>query len=200
MNNKYLEILRDIKSCSFATVDKYGKPQIRIIDVMMIKDNRLYFCTARGKSFYDELIRSKSVAIVGMTKQYQTVRLSGDVEWLKNDKSVIDEIFMNNPVMNDIYPGNSKYILEGFYVEKGIIDYFDLSTKPITRVIESIGGKDILDKGFFIDEGCMGCGKCAVICPQSCIDSGKPFSINQSNCLKCGLCFEICPVKAIEKR
>mgnify|MGYP002595988828 CR=1 FL=1 len=54
-----LHILREIKDVSFATVDKKGFPQVRIIDVMLIENNKLYFCSARGKDFYKQLKISK---------------------------------------------------------------------------------------------------------------------------------------------
>ena len=46
-----LEILREVKDVAFATVDEKGLPQIRIIDVMLVENEKLYFCTARGKDF-----------------------------------------------------------------------------------------------------------------------------------------------------
>ena len=46
-----LQILRQIKDVAFATVDENGLPQVRIIDVMLVEQGRLYFCTARGKDF-----------------------------------------------------------------------------------------------------------------------------------------------------
>lgn len=42
---KCLQILRDIKDVAFATVDENGHPQIRIIDVMIVENEKLYFCT-----------------------------------------------------------------------------------------------------------------------------------------------------------
>ncbi|MGC8777146.1 MAG: NADH-quinone oxidoreductase subunit NuoF [Candidatus Caldatribacteriaceae bacterium] len=55
-------------------------------------------------------------------------------------------------------------------------------------------------KEYFIDpEKCRSCGKCARVCPVSCI-SGRPkvpYVIDQSQCIKCGSCFEACPFDAI---
>jgi len=48
---------------------------------------------------------------------------------------------------------------------------------------------------------CIGCTKCARVCPVSCI-SGKVKEvhvIDQELCIKCGACFEACPVNAISK-
>lgn len=47
-----LQELRKIKDVAFATVDSEGRPQVRIIDVMLADEETIYFCTARGKAFY----------------------------------------------------------------------------------------------------------------------------------------------------
>ena len=53
-----LQILREVKDAAFATVDENGYPQVRIIDVMLVEDGTIYFCTARGKDFYQQLART----------------------------------------------------------------------------------------------------------------------------------------------
>lgn len=65
---EYLKILKEeIHSTVFATVDKNGLPQARVIDIMLVDDNSLYFITAKGKEFYHRLMDKKYVAISGMT-------------------------------------------------------------------------------------------------------------------------------------
>ena len=46
-----LGLLRQVKDVAFATVDASGLPQVRIIDVMLVEQGALYFCTARGTAF-----------------------------------------------------------------------------------------------------------------------------------------------------
>ena len=77
-----LQILRTVKDVAFASVDAQGDPQVRIIDVMLIEEDRLYFCTARGKAFYQQLIAHPRIAIVGMNRDFQLVRLSVHVRRL----------------------------------------------------------------------------------------------------------------------
>ncbi len=46
---------------------------------------------------------------------------------------------------------------------------------------------------------CIGCGKCAEICPQKVITiQNKKAVIQYKNCIRCFCCHEMCPVKAID--
>ncbi|MDD3206812.1 MAG: 4Fe-4S binding protein [Lachnospiraceae bacterium] len=195
-----LAILREVKDVSFATVDQDGRPQVRIIDVMLIEDNKLYFCTARGKEFYNQLEGKKYVAITGLNSKFQMIRLNGIAEHQPEQKKLIDRIFEENPAMNEVYPNQSRYILEPFSIENGQIEFFDLGKTPVYRECFSIGSMNTETKGYEINDACIGCGKCAKSCPQQCIIKGTPFSIKQNHCLHCGLCFENCPVGAIKRR
>ncbi len=54
-------------------------------------------------------------------------------------------------------------------------------------------------KPFHADEKCVGCGKCASICPAGAISmvDGRP-AWTKKKCLKCCGCINRCPVKAIQ--
>lgn len=194
---KCLEILREIKDVAFATVDEKGLPQIRIIDVMIVENEKLYFCTARGKDFYRQIIENGQVAITGMNKGFQMIRLNGHAKKLEDHRKWIDRIFEANPSMNAVYPGESRYILEAFCIDNGSIEFFDLGKEPIVRERFTLENTLAKETGFFITDSCIQCGKCERICPQKCI---ADYKINQNHCLHCGLCAEECPVKAIVKR
>ncbi|BBH26489.1 hypothetical protein SG0102_14230 [Intestinibaculum porci] len=194
-----LEILRSIKDVAFATIDRDGKPQVRMIDMMLIEEGKLFFCTARGKDFYQELCDLPEAAITGMNEKYQMVRFNAKVKKLSDQKYWIDRIFEENPSMKDVYPGDSRYILEPFVMDEGTLEFFDLGVSPIHR--ESFALKmPVKEKGFLISDACIGCGTCQRNCPQQAIIKGTPYVIKQEQCLHCGLCFEKCPVKAIFRR
>lgn len=197
---KCLRILRDVKDVAFATADENGMPHVRIIDVMLVEDGKLYFCTAMGKDFYRQITENPHTEITGMNRNYQMVRLSGKVKRLPEQKKWIDRIFEANPSMKDVYPGESRYILEPFCIEDGQIEFFDLGKTPIYRESFTIGTVKAPQKGFDITDACIGCGKCQRTCPQQCISEGTPFEISQERCLHCGLCYENCPVRAIIRR
>ena len=195
-----LQMLRTIKDVSFASVDKEGMPHNRMIDVMLIEDKKLYFCTARGKDFYDQITQNPHIAITGLNTDFQMIRLHGKVKQLNNPKVWIDRIFEANPVMNDVYPGDSRYILEPFVVDNGQIEFFDLGKHPIDRQSFRLDQEVVQQHGFLISDACIGCRTCLRNCPQQCIQSGTPYFIEQDHCLHCGLCYENCPVHAIDRR
>ncbi len=198
MNNYYIKTLREIKSTCMATVDAHNKPQIRVIDIMLAKDTTLFFCTARGKDFHKELLATKNVAILGMTKDQKTIRLNGDVLHLGCDKALLDEIFAENAIMNTVYPGDSRYILDVFCIKDASIEFFDLTTRPITKKYATIGAGKMVEKGFEITESCVSCGECAKVCPQQCVQEKENiYAIAQEHCLHCGLCAETCPTQSI---
>lgn len=205
----YLRILKDeIHSAVFATVDETGLPSARVIDIMLVDDDGLYFITAKGKAFYRQLMEKKFVAVSGMTDgnssmDRKAVSLRGKVRNIGRER--LEEVFVENPYMNEIYPSiESRNVLEVFQMYEGQGEYFDLSVKPIYRDIFYLGNVQKTgagEHGFYITGNCKACGKCRLVCPQNCIElSGNNMRINQEHCLHCGRCYEICPQRAVVKK
>lgn len=210
----YLQILRnEIHSTVVATVDGEGRPVTRVIDIMLVDENTLYFLTAKGKAFYDQLTEQKYIALSGMTGgeglsaeeaslHKKAISIRGKVESIGSEK--LDEIFAKNPYMAAIYPDpKSRAALEVFRMTAGTGEFFDLSTKPITRAEFTVGSgtASAPKSGYIITEDCIGCGVCVDVCPQKCIDtSGRPLKIQQEHCLHCGNCASVCPVGAVKRR
>lgn len=127
----YFDLLREIRDTAMATVAEDGTPRIRIIDTMLVKDEKLYFLTARGKEFYRELMQTGQVAVTGLNARWETVRLEGKVKNIGHE--YLNEIFDKNPSMNSVYPGDSREILEVFCLYEGQGEYFCLADHPIVR-------------------------------------------------------------------
>lgn len=191
--------LREVIDGVLSTVDEKGNCQSRIIDVMHIDDDTIYFLTARGKDVYNQLINHPQISYVNL-KNNKSVRIAGIVKKLEEQKKWIDLMFEENSYMNNVYPGDSRYILEPFKVVSGEIEFFDLTQHPILRERFVIGNGELSIKGYYITDNCMKCGICKKECPQQVISEGNPYEISQNHCLHCGICFEKCPFNAIEKR
>ena len=217
----YLRMLREeIHSTVFATVDEQGLPAARVIDIMLTDEDSLYFITARGKAFYRQLARTPFVAISGMaggegSMNKRAVSVRGAVEELGS--GLIPRVFEENPYMAQIYPTEvSREALTVFRLYEGEGEYFDLSTKPVTRYSFHIGrngagntaegstaaGNASENAGaageYRITERCDGCGKCLEMCPQHCIETDRiPFMIQAEHCLHCGNCLRVCHAGAV---
>lgn len=77
------------------------------MDVMLNQDNSLYFITARGKPVYKQLKRTPRVAICALDKNYNMIRMKGQIRFCEQ-REIVDIIFEKNPILNKIYPNNKK--------------------------------------------------------------------------------------------
>ena len=197
-------IVNKIHTTVVATVDDEGLPVTAAIDMMDSDGNSLYFLTAKGKGFYNRLKKRGFIALTAVkgenTMTSVAVSVRGKVRELGYEK--IPELFEKNPYMREIYPTEgSMQALTVFQIYEGSGEWFDLSKKPIERASFSFGGSEAKTEGYFITDACVGCGSCAAVCPQNCINTNNvPFVIEQEHCLHCGNCFEACPTGAVEKR
>ena len=203
----------DVKTCieklglvgvlNFATVDEDGAPQVRNISAVHYEGTDIYFLTARGKSFARQLYADGRVQISGYTRYKETIRVSGRAVEVPEEEQIKwrDILYQEQPYLENVYPGESKNIDTMFVIKDYTVEYFCLSTRPITREYFAVGNAVIKPKGYVITGRCIGCSKCTRVCPQGAIDKGdpKPFRIRQNNCLQCGNCYENCPVQAIER-
>lgn len=197
---KYITILvEEIHSTTVATIGSDGHPQTRVIDMMHYDEAGVYFLTAKGKAFYEQLMEQGYIA-VSATKDKKAISLRGKIKNI--GKQNLDIMFENNPYMKEIYPGNTRDAIEVFCLYEAQGEYFDISD-PSNIVRESIviGEQEIIQTGYFVGKDCIGCKMCYSVCPQKCIDiSSIPAQINQKHCLHCGRCAESCPKQCIEKR
>lgn len=196
-------IKNEIHTTVFATTDSKGLPVTCIIDIMLTKGEKLYFITAKGKSFYKRLKSAGYVSFSGIkgetTLTSIAVTVKGKVREVGSE--LLEEVFNENPYMHDIYASEeSRKALTVFELYEGEGEYFDLSKKPIDRKFFRFGSQDkVIRRGYFINKTCTMCGNCLEVCPSDCIKKGTPFFIEQEHCLHCGNCFDICQINAVEK-
>ena len=198
--DEYLKILvDDIHSVTVATLGADGRPQTRAIDMMLFDDNGIYFLTAKGKSFREQL-KSQGFAAVSAVKGKVSLSLRGSVRSIGQEK--LDLILEKNKYMQRIYPHRTRGALEVFCLFDAQGEYFDISDPAhIRRDSFTIGSARVCDVGYFIGEDCFGCDKCLKVCPQGCIDvSHTPAVIDRHGCLGCGQCAEVCPAHAVNWR
>ena len=197
---EYLRILvEEMHSTTMATLGSDGHPQTRVIYMMLWDEQGVYFLTATGKAFYEQLMEQKFVAL-SATEGKKSISLRGKIRNIGHEK--LDEIFEKNTYMQQIYPGNTRSTLEVFQIYEAEGQYFDISEPSrIVRDSFTIGELEVRQPGYYVGEGCIGCKMCYKVCPQKCIDiSKKPVVILQNHCLHCGRCVEACPKQVIEKR
>ena len=195
----YIKLLvEDIHSVTMATINSEGRPITRIIDLMLYDKEGIYFLTARGKSFYQELMDQEYISLTGL-KGKVSFSLSGKVKNIGSHK--LDEIFLKNTYMQSIYPEDTRKALDVFCLYEASGEYFDISDPShIVRDTIIIGEKEAVQTGYFVGKGCIGCKLCYSVCPQKCIDiSSVPVKIEQNHCLHCGRCAQICPKQCIQK-
>jgi uncharacterized pyridoxamine 5'-phosphate oxidase family protein/Pyruvate/2-oxoacid:ferredoxin oxidoreductase delta subunit len=193
---KALKLLREIKSVTCATLNN-NEPAARIADVMLFEEEGLYFVTAKGKPFYKQLKNHPRLALCGINKDYVSVRLVGDIRFC-NDRAVVDRVFEFNPVLDLLYLGEKRHILEAFHMFRGKGEMFDLSVGPPRRERFAFGGEKVNPSGYEITDKCTACGACAAACPVQVISDGEIHHIDRGGCLECGSCADVCPEDAIE--
>ena len=152
---EYINVLVDeIHSTTVATIGADGHPQTRVIDMMLYDDNGVYFLTAKGKAFYDQLMEQQFIA-VSATKDKVAVSLRGKVRNIGYEK--LDEIFEKNEYMQKIYPDDTRTALQVFQLYEAQGEFFDISNPSnIVRKNIVIGEATEIRTGYHVGKDCIG--------------------------------------------
>ncbi|MCI1903445.1 MAG: pyridoxamine 5'-phosphate oxidase family protein [Enterococcaceae bacterium] len=141
----YLHYLKNkMHSTVFATIDEEGRPATRVVDIMLLKNDKLYFLTADNKQMYRQMLRTPFIALTGLegsdTMSSRAISLQGAVREI--GQKYLPEILEQNPYMNQIYETPARQqLLRVFEIYEGKLSAYDLSQKPIFQKELFFGGE-----------------------------------------------------------
>lgn len=157
-----LRFLRAIRDVSFATVDADGLPSVRVIDVMAVTEDSLYFLAPRGKQFHSDVVRTGYVAIVGQTHDYRTCRLRGRVEHPEGEGEYFD--LGQKPILRVPFWLGAARTLAGTFLITGACTGCGRCAASCPEACISPG------EPFTIDQAhCLRCGICQEACPAQAV-------------------------------
>ena len=133
-----MEKFQKIGVLNFATIGLDGSPQVRCISAIHYSENEMYFFTAPGKAFYDELIADGRVQILGYTKFKEMIRMSATAKPVDETerKKFIDIIFSEQPYLSNLYSGEKKIYRRHFCNKRRRDRIFQLRCKSyLPRII-----------------------------------------------------------------
>lgn len=80
-------------------------------------------------------------------------------------------------------------------VNTDLTGYAPRLLRPLwTRFLRAVAPRPVVRT-----EDCVGCGRCAEICPQKTIEvSGGRARIHKDRCIRCFCCHEVCPERAVD--
>lgn len=113
---------------SLATV-KENKPCVRPWGFMLEQDGKLWFCTANNKEVFSQLKKNPAIEFCSTSKEYVTVRISGEVTF-SDDLNMKAAIINHCDLVKSIYQTPDNPIFEIFYLAHGKAVMSDFSGQP----------------------------------------------------------------------
>lgn len=175
-------------------INEYFKPKLNIVDAIVgmegngptMGDPRKIGCIlAAEKPYALDYVCAK---IIGLKPN--------DVETIK--QSLDRKLFSENNI--EINTDLKEFEIKDFKVKKDInsLKFFSNKKGIFSKFISNCSNKIFANKPDLKKSKCIGCGKCANICPAKAIkiENGKA-KIDRNKCIKCYCCQEFCPVGAM---
>lgn len=175
-------------------LNEYFKPAINIVDAVIgmegngptMGEPRHIGCVLASENPYEiDYICAKLIGL-GIN----------DVETLKQsvERGLLKEkdIILNDDV--------NKFLVKDFKIIKDAksLQFFSNKKGIVFKTISKVASRIFANRPYLNNNKCIGCGKCANICPAKAItmENGKP-KIDRSKCIKCYCCQEFCPIGAM---
>ena len=137
-------LTKRIRSVVISTVNGDELPEARVIGLLGCDEGGVYFSTGVGKNFHTQLLARPHVVITGMSSTVTFESVSVTIRGLAremDDPALTDRLLHENPDMLEIYPTEaSRATVRVFYVDRGELDWYDLTKKPLERQQFTFGG------------------------------------------------------------
>ena len=160
-----LKKLEYVGVLAFATVGRDGSPQVRNISAIHYEPDALYFFTARGKDFCQELLADGRVQILGYTKYKEMIRLSARAVPLPEEEQApwIHRIFAEQPYLANYAFGGSPIHPKGYEITEDCLAC-GLCLDPCPQGCIQPGEPYVIQQ-----EHCLHCGSCLEHCPAKAV-------------------------------
>lgn len=122
------EFFKPGTTVNIATVDE-GLPRVRPFQYQFESDGKLFFCTAKTKDVYKQLIKNPAVEFVATSSEYVTMRVSGKVT-LSDDKNLKEKILSGNELIKSIYQTAENPVFTLFYLDHGDVKISTMTGEP----------------------------------------------------------------------
>ncbi len=130
--NKAIDYIVASKEVVLATID-YGKPRIRVFQIMKSKGSSLFFATSPKKKVYQQLKLTPYVEILAMSNGV-SAKADGKVYFDVDDDDA-QEIYNTNPVLPRLYSDYKDLVYFRFDIQT--VEYYDLNVDPpVTEYFE----------------------------------------------------------------
>lgn len=175
-------------------LNEYFKPSINIIDgIIGMEGNgptagtpkKANIMLSSPNPYELDYIASKIMGLNPM--EVPTIKVSID-----NKLCNPDLIMLNDNLDN--------YLIKDYeLIKSGSLWFMNENGSFLQKIVAKITKRLFANKPEAQKSKCIGCGKCAKVCPAKAItmESGKP-KIDRSKCIKCYCCQEFCPVSAMK--
>lgn len=176
-------------------LNEYFKPKLNIVDAIVGMDGN-------GPTMGDS---KKIGCILASENPYALDYICAKLIGLKeSDVATINESLKRNlfkPEKIELNDDISKYIIKDFNVKKDLnsIAFYQNQKGLVNKTLAFFSNRIFSNKPKCNNKKCIGCQKCANICPAKAITMvNKKPSIDRSKCIKCYCCQEFCPVGAMQ--
>jgi len=123
-----IDFLRANSTVFLATSDK-GAARVRPFQFQFEQDGRLWFCTAKSKETYAQLVADNRLELSCCSKDMVTLRLAGTAV-LEDNPAVKKRILDGNALVRSIYGAPDNPDFTTFSIDHGRAILFDFSGNP----------------------------------------------------------------------